>query len=375
MERKTRHFANTVFFPAAAAHAAVMLPWSVAGMLGVLSVPPGIATAAGHGHEMLFGFALAVVAGYLLGPQPRSVTWPLFTLWLLARILWLFWPASVWASAANLLFVLAIAGRVLPRFWGAAKKWRNRSVIPVIGGLVLTALVFLWPGVARSGQAATATLMETILLLTVLMFFMGGRVIAPAVAGHVVKRGGEQKARVQPRIEGAGLLLLFGALLLQPFPSPWTRGFAGALLLAAAVLILIRLLRWRPWRCRDRADLICLQLGYGWLAAGTALAGLSLLSALPVTLALHGITVGALGTLTLAVMIRTRQIILYRTPRAGPALVVAVVFVGLAALGRLGAGLSETPRNTLLVAAGCWSLAWWITLGVLLRLTRRREVR
>src|SRR5690606_42159102 len=46
----------------------------------------------GHAHEMLFGFALAVVAGYVLGPQPKTTTLSLVALWSLARLTFLMWP-------------------------------------------------------------------------------------------------------------------------------------------------------------------------------------------------------------------------------------------------------------------------------------------
>ena len=63
--------AHAWFFPAAALYATLLLPLSVAGLLGVLPMPPGLAQPLGHAHELLFGYALAVVAGYLLGPQPQ----------------------------------------------------------------------------------------------------------------------------------------------------------------------------------------------------------------------------------------------------------------------------------------------------------------
>src|SRR5690606_41473169 len=97
-------FANAWFFPAATLYAALVLPWSLAGLLGLLPVPPGLATPYGHAHELLFGFALAVVAGYLLGPQPPRLTL-LLAAWALARLGWLFWPGRWLASPGAALFV------------------------------------------------------------------------------------------------------------------------------------------------------------------------------------------------------------------------------------------------------------------------------
>jgi len=255
-------FANAWFFPAAALYAAVLLPISVLGLLGLLPALPGLVTPAGHAREMLFGFALAVIAGYLLGPQPLRLILSLLGCWLLARVGALFWPGSWLTMGATLLFAAGLAWKVLPRFVGAAKKWRNQSVAPVVGGLALLSAVTatgLDYGVLRLLQH------EALLLLAALLFFMGGRIIAPALAGHAQNEGRRLDARVQPQLEGAVLILLALALLLAPLPWLLLQRLAAAMLVAASVLSGIRLLRWQPWHCRTRPDLL--------VAAGHAAAG------------------------------------------------------------------------------------------------------
>src|SRR5665647_2278095 len=61
---------NVVFFPMATVYAIFVLPASVLAMLGLTGTFPALASTTGHAHEMLFGFALAVVAGNQLGPIP-----------------------------------------------------------------------------------------------------------------------------------------------------------------------------------------------------------------------------------------------------------------------------------------------------------------
>src|SRR5690606_39559009 len=75
-----------------------------------------------HAHELLFGFALAVVAGYLLGPQPLRITLALLAAWALARLGWLFWPGGWLAILSAALFATTLAWKVVPRFWGADRK-------------------------------------------------------------------------------------------------------------------------------------------------------------------------------------------------------------------------------------------------------------
>lgn len=356
-------FANAWFFAVAALYAALILPWSVLGLLGLLPTPPGLATPYGHAHEMLFGFALAVVAGYLLGPQPQRVTLALLAGWALARLGWLFWPAGWLSMLGAAPFAAGLAWKVVPRFVGAAKKWRNQSVAPLVIALGLASVLgSLDPRLSISPHPAQGAL----LVLATLLFFMGGRIIAPALAGHAQSQGWNLQARVQPHLEGSGLVLL-GIALLALLVSLESVG--GALTLAAGALTGIRLLRWQPWRHLRRADLAVLLLGYAWLALGLLLFGAALLfDVLPLTVALHGITVGALGTLTLAVMARTRLLYRLRDANAVPWIHPAAGLLSLAALARiLPVPLGADPYPWLLVSAACWSLAFLLLAALLWR--------
>lgn len=363
-------FANAWFFPAAALHAALLLPISVLGLLDLIPALPGLATPAGHAREMLFGFALAVIAGYLLGPQPLRLTLALLACWLLARLGSLFWPGSWLASGATLLFAAGLAWKVLPRFIGAAKKWRNQSIAPVVGGFALLSAVTaigLDHGLARLLQH------EALLLLAALLFFMGGRIIAPALAGHAQNEGRQLNARVQPQLEGAVLILLALALLLAPLPWLLLQRLSGAILITASALTGMRLLRWQPWHCRTRMDLLALVIGYAWLALGLLLLGLNVLvPSLPTTATLHALSVGALGSLTFAVMARTRLVQRFRDPGARRWIHPLALLLSLAALARVVPPLLGWQHTGwMLLAAGSWALAF---LALLVLLWQCRDV-
>lgn len=357
-------FANAWFFPAAALHTALLLPVSVLGLLGLIPALPGLTTPAGHAHEMLFGFALAVIAGYLLGPQPLRLTIALLGCWVLARLGSLFWPGSWLALGATLLFAAGLAWKVLPRFVGAAKKWRNQSIAPIVGGFALLSAI-----TASGLDYGLIHLLqhEALLLLAGLLFFMGGRIIAPALAGHAQNQGRQPNARVQPQLEGAVLILLALALLLSPLPWPLLQRLAGAILIAAGVLTAIRLLRWQPWHCRTRMDLLVLVIGYAWLVLGLLLLGLNaLFPTLPATATLHALSVGALGSLTFGVMARTRLVQRFRDPAARRWIHPLALLISLAALARTVPALFGWQQpGWLLLAAGCWALAY-LALAVLL---------
>src|SRR5690606_28731844 len=216
---------------------------------------------------------LAVVAGYLLGPQRLLLTLALLACWCLARLGFLLWPGSWQAAIPAIGFAAGLAWKVVPRFFGAAKKWRNQTIAPVIIGLSLLSAI---ASLALARPIASTLFHEALLLLTLLMFFMGGRILAPAIAGHAVSQRRNQDARVQPRLEGAVMILLLAALALNLL-SPWlaVATLVGSLALLAGVLTAVRLLRWRPWQCLDRPDLLVLLLGYTWLALGMMLTGLA----------------------------------------------------------------------------------------------------
>lgn len=367
MPRPVKIQSFRLFFPAAALLAAVTVPLSLWAVQSGTGWPPGL-LGAGHGHELLFGFALALIAGYTLGPQPRRILLPLFGLWLAARIAWLLVPASVPAVALSPAFAVALAWLVVPRFQ-AAKKWRNQMVGPLL--LVLCLLPLAWllaPWLVSAGNGllpGQRQLMHFgILGLLLLMMFMGGRIIAPAVGGTLEKRGIPQEARVQPRIEAALILILAGAavLLLVPAMAP----AAGGLLLVAAVLLLVRILRWRLWLCPERADLVGLGLGYAWLVVGAAATGTALMRGQSPAASLHLITVGALGSLSSAVALRLYFQRARRQPP--PALWVwsTLALVSLAAITRFLAG--NTPfaaPHMLWASATYWSVAF---LGLAVRL-------
>jgi uncharacterized protein involved in response to NO len=199
------------------------------------------------------------------------------------------------------------------------------------------------------------------------MTFMGGRIIAPAVAGTLEKRGIPLEARVQPHIEGALLVVLPIAMTLMLFSA--TEQLAGLLLVSASTLVVIRIARWKLWHCSNRPDLLVLALGYLWLAIGAAFAGARLLTGHPVLPALHLIVVGALGTLSGSVMLRLAWQRARRTfPPAWQVIAIAIL-VAAATISRYLAGATPYSQPLLLwFSAGCWTLTFGGIAGQVLAL-------
>ncbi len=356
--------AHRLFFPAAAAHATAIVPLSVHAMITGRVLLPGLAGPMDHARELIFGFALATIAGYLIN---RIHPWKLaglFALWGGARYLALLVPASPVTGTVNTAFAVALAAVVAPAYIKSAKKWRNRALPAILVAFSVVAIAF--QAGATLPQLRLQALYSGILLLLPLMLFMAGRMIAPAAAGHIRLRGDHLEARVQPRLEGA--LLLLCVIAVGAAVIPGGRTAAGLALLAAGGVALARLLRWRLWLCIDRNDLRYLGVGYAWLVAGLLLLGGALTTGAfrPAT-ALHAITVGALGTLAVTVMARTR--LLRARGDAQRLRGIGVSVSALAAATVLRVGWPDTAV-ALQLAAILWSVAFLVLLIVLLRKPR-----
>src|SRR5688572_10656536 len=210
---RNRFPAYQVFYPAASLYAALMLPASVLAMTGRVNGLAPLADPTGHAHEMLLGFALAVVAGNQLGAAGRWSVLALFFAWALARAAFVLAPASPLAGALNAAFAALIALHVLPRLFGSVKKLRNRVLPFILGALCAAAAGWQLAPYAHGGTLPADFVVGTVVLFALLMLFMGGRVIAPVVAGQLHRQGERLEARVQPYSEGAliatGLAALF----------------------------------------------------------------------------------------------------------------------------------------------------------------------
>ncbi len=365
--------AHALFFPAGATYAALVLPASVAAMLGIGPALPGLAVPSGHAHELLFGFALAAVAGNQLGPVPRSTLALLFTMWLAARVAFVSAPSSVVSLLANALFAALLAWQLAPRLLASVRKLRNRALPMAVVAFCAAAVAIEAARHLGAARAEATVLLAGVLLIALLMLFMGGRIIAPSAAGQAYRQGGDLAARVQPRIEAALIAVMFVAVAAVSLAAHVVAGLA---LVAAAVLAAVRLARWQLWKLRRRPDIACLAAGYAWLALGLAAIGSALLAQARPATAIHVVTVGAMGTLTINVMALTWARLARRDPAREWLPVWATVLIALATLARVIAGLDTGDARTwLIVAASDWFAAYALLLVTFARLSLVRASR
>jgi uncharacterized protein involved in response to NO len=374
------------FFLGAAVWAAVAIPIWLGAFAEGLVVPTGLAPPVWHAHEMIFGFAAATVAGFLLTAIPNWTGrmplqgMPLATLvslWAIGRI-GLLASAEIGAPAAAVadlsfpaVFLAVVAREIL-----AGKNWRN---LPVLGALALLLIGNLQVHLEAAGLADTAQLGNRLGLATLLMLIalVGGRIIPSFTRNWLAKVRPEVSA---PAGEGRFdiVVLVVCGLALASWVGAPDAAMTHWVLLVAGVATAARLSRWRGLHTVRESLLLILHLGYGWLALGLLLLGLNGLDeVLQATAALHALTVGAVGTMTLAVMTRASLGHTGRPLSAGVGTVSIYTLVTVAAALRVLAPFAGDEYAFALWFSGiAWSGAFGlfaVTYGRLLARPRDRD--
>jgi uncharacterized protein involved in response to NO len=321
-----------------------------------------------HGHEMLYGFVGAAVAGFLLTAVP---SWtgargfagrPLITVtcvWLAGRIAfacaaWL--PLPVLA-VAELAFVPALMVLVSPPLLRA----RNRNT-PLLLVLVLfwatdAAFVFaLW---REDVMLAVTALRAGINLVLLLITVIGGRIVPSFTASALRAQGVDPGTRVSPALER----IVIGAMavvLIVDVVAPGTALAAGVAGIAA-VAQAARLIGWRGFRTLRQPIVWVLHAAYAWLPVGLVLKAVYLWSGASWAVHwLHALTVGTAATMILAVMTRAALGHTGRPLVVPKPVTLAYGLLLLAAVTRVFApAFAVIPyRLTVAAAAGLWIAAF-----------------
>jgi uncharacterized protein involved in response to NO len=261
-----------------------------------------------HAHEMVFGYTLAVVVGFLFtagrnwsgqDTPTGGALMALAALWLAARVL-LLTPWGTAAAVANVAFPLLAA-------WGlfqALRRGQNQRnyffaallVVMALGAALVHAERLGWR--LLPGWAGIQIALDVVLFM---MAVMGGRVIPMFTSNGVPG----VKAVRHPRVEQGALGSVLALLAADALGLPGVVVFAIAV--AAALLHGARLALWRPWQTRRVPLVWVLHAAYLWIPLHLALRAAAALELLPSSFATHALTVGAIGGLTIAMMTRTAR--------------------------------------------------------------------
>lgn len=336
------------FYLLAGAYAALSVPLWALQYFGVL--PP--VHPLWHAHEMIFGYAFAVIGGFLLTavrawtglPTPAGA--PLALL------------AAVWVTARAVApFSLAVSS-VIDFTFAAGLAWgigqpilasRNRNWFFILIVLAIGAASVLFALTPRTGLQAG---LDMVLLVVAIM---AGRVV-PGFTNNAVPGAGAR--RVQS-LEYAAIGTVALILVLDLFGLS---GFAAMVALLAAALHALRVALWAPLATRGRPILWILHLSYAWIVVHLAMRGLAEFLVVPPVLATHALTVGAIGGITVGMMTRTARGHTARPLAAGAAEVCAYSLVHAAAFVRVLVPLAVPSAYlaSVAVSAALWGTAFAI---------------
>ncbi len=283
--------------------------WGVETGLGGALHARSLSPAFWHAHEMVYGYALAVVAGFLLTavrnwtgvPTPHGGRLgALAGCWLAARVAWM-------TPASGAPFVAAILDGVFGAWLAIevmrpviqARQWSNIGVTSKVVFFPVGHALYAWgalhgrPDIERMGVFIGLYMLLSLIL-----------VLARRLLPKFIERGLEGCAspvnRAWVDIACFSLFLAF-AVCDVFFDAPMV---AGALAAALTALHATRLWGWHAPGIWRKPLLWSLFLAYGWIIAGFALEAASVFAGIAPSLGVHAFTVGGIGLMTLAMMAR-----------------------------------------------------------------------
>ncbi len=346
------------FFMAGAGFAVISLPYWALVFAGTLSGPVGHLAdpMLWHAHEMIFGFTLAIISGFLLTAVANWTGWApvrgahlaaLLAVWGAGRIFMSFsvLPAMA-ANFIDLLFIPLLAISLFVPLW-KKRDIRNFVFLGLLTGLFLCNLGF-------HATASRDFLLAALLLVMTVVSIVGGRVVPSFTVAWLRFHGtpAVQRNLLIPDTIGGVLFIALSVLAL--FGQFEGVVFGGTSFILCGVL-LWRISRHYPQKSLAEPMLWILHAGFAWMALGVFLLGLSAFDTVPLSIALHALTTGSIGSFVIGMISRVSLGHTGREIIAGKATVATFYMIQLAALLRVFAGFFVPELYV-----------WWIGLSAVL---------
>jgi uncharacterized protein involved in response to NO len=326
-----------------------------------------------HGHEMLFGFIAAAIAGFLLTAVPSwtgtrgFAGWPLITLtalWLAGRVafgLSSFLPSRV-VALIELAFLPALALLVAVPLLRARN--RNTPLLLVLAALWFVDATFVCAVALGDIALASSALRVGIDIVLLLITVIGGRIV-PAFTANALRRNGID---AQMREDRWSSVVTIGAMVAVVAADVFVEDHRTIALVAgiAALAQAYRLTGWGGLRSINEPIVWVLHLAYLWLPVGLALKALHLATGVDWASAwLHALAMGAAATMIVAVITRAALGHTGRPLVVPRSVAIAYVALGLASLLRaLAPALPDFSEWTIQISAVLWSAAFIVVLFV-----------
>ncbi|HFC05030.1 MAG TPA: NnrS family protein [Rhizobiales bacterium] len=299
------------FFLSAGVFAAIAMPlWVLMLAFDVELVSPLVGRS-WHMHEMLFGYLAAVIAGFLLTAVPNwtgrlpVVGWPLallWSVWLAGRLAMMFLQgAPVLAAIIDSAFLVLFAA-VLWREIIAGNNKKNVPVCVIISLLALANITFhvLW----LSDDSTAFPERLGLGVIAILITLIGGRIVPSFTRNWMMRNKIMPMPTGFDKVDKAGLAIAVVAIVSWIVLADHI--ITGILFALACVAFIYRISRWRGFACTSEWLVLVLHVGYLWLPVWFALMAVSIFfpDFITATTALHALSAGAIGTMTIAVVTR-----------------------------------------------------------------------
>jgi uncharacterized protein involved in response to NO len=280
----------------------------------------------------------------------------LVTLWVAGRLaIALPWFPALPTAIVDGAFLVVVAG-IVWREIVAGRVW-DRLPMGVLISLFASANL-LFHGLFLNHAATDLAERMALVLIMVLLALIGGKITPGFTEDFFIQEGVSKQPAPFFWFDGLSVLVV-GLAGLAWIINLGARVTGGAFV-AAGVIHLIRLSRWYGWLTWREPLVLILHVGYGWLAMSFLILGGAMLGfGLHSEEAVHALTTGAVGVMTLAVMTRASLGHTGRIKHAGPLTVLIYLLVNLGAMLRVfGPSLTQSGDVILSLAAGCWSGAY-----------------
>jgi uncharacterized protein involved in response to NO len=298
-----------IFFLGAAVYSIVAILFWMGIFAFNLSLPmSGLSTFQWHAHEMVFGYAMAVIAGFLLtavknwtGIQtvhglPLAL---IFCLWLVARLLFLFGSTFIHIAAVfDLLFMLsAIVAAAYPIV--QSKNWKQLGILSKLVLLTVANLCFYLGFMGHLEHGLYWGVYGGLYLVIGLILTLGSRVIPFFIQGGVEKT----VQLYNPKwITLLGLVIFLVFFISELFLHD--KNITGISSAALFLLYSVRLVGWYTPGIWKKPLLWSLYLAMIFIVVGFLLFSLSVYAGIPKYLAIHALAYGGIGVMTMSMMAR-----------------------------------------------------------------------
>ena len=358
---------RTFYSLAAVFSIAAMILWlcAFAGLSGTGEYLYGVVW---HSHEMLFGFATAVIAGFLLTavrnwtglPTPTGAALAMLAaIWLAARLLIILGSAPV-AAIVDVAFLPALAIAIAGPILGSRNK-RNYKVLAIILLLAVLHGVFHLASLGYTDAwLSRAALFASIDIVIILMSIVAGRVI-PAFTRNAIPSA---TSRHEPWVEVMTFASMTLIVVVTSVQGSWVPPpvLMAILLVVAAASHATRLALWDPVKTIHNPLLWMLPAAYSWIPFAFLLRALAAMNIIPAGAWIHAMTMGAVSALMLAMMMRSSLGHTGRKLAASKADMAAFLLLQVAAIVRVIASMvaGETYQQWIVASGLIWALAFLV---------------